>query len=226
MTVPGSTMTAGGDRPGGPHLARVDGNDADPVRAIGYGQGPALVRHLARLPVDDRRLRFGTTMSDAMIEHYVAGIDFSRDRVFGVAGPAGTLIGMAHLALDPLVEFAEIGLSVEQPFRDKGYGYMLLQRAIHHAANSGYRTLFMHCLDENAIMKHLARKAGLKVVTAHGEAHAHIALCPEAHGGEPAEVLDGQALIDTLFRQELASFLDGRLRVSAERACASTSAAP
>jgi len=219
-------MTASDDRLGGPHLARLPGNDADPVQVIEYGQSLALVRHLVRLPGDDRRLRFGATMSDALIEHYAAGIDFSRDRVFGVFAPDSTLIGAAHLALDLSLRFAEIGLSVEPAYRDKGYGYQLLQRAIQHAANSGYRTLFMHCLDENAIMKHLARKAGLKVVTAHGEAHARIALCRQAHGVEPARGLDGQALVDAALKQQLAPCSTGDARPSAEPACASALPTP
>ena len=170
-----------------------------------------LVRHLVRLPADDRRLRFGTATDDALIERYVAGIDFSRDRVFGVFAPNRTLIGMAHLALDPARQFAEIGLSVEAAYRDKGYGYVLLQRAILHAANSGYRTLFMHCLAENAVMQHLARKSGLIVVTAHGEASAHIALSRQVNDRQPARVFDGQAaLIDSLFKQQLASSLEAR----------------
>ncbi len=163
-----------------------------------------------------------------MIERYVAGIDFSRDRIFGVFALDRTLIGMAHLALDPTQWFAEIGLSVEPAYRDQGCGHALLQRAILHAANSGYRTLFMHCLAENAIMKHLARKSGLKVVVAHGEANAHLALSRQLHGVQPAKVFDGQAaLIDSLFKQHLASSIEARTTaVHPEPTSGSTSPAP
>lgn len=210
MTGIGS-LTACSGRHSGSHPARLPRSAGDPIHLLAHRQRPVLVRHLVRLPADDRRLRFGTATDDALIERYVAGIDFSRDRVFGVFAPNRTLIGMAHLALDPARRFAEIGLSVEPAYRDKGYGYVLLQRAILHAANSGYRTLFMHCLAENAIMQHLARKSGLKVVTAHGEANAHIALSRQVHGCQPVKVLDGQAaLIDSLFKQQLASSLEAR----------------
>ena len=190
-------------------LALLNESAGDPIHLLTPAQSPVFLRHLVRLPVDDRRLRFGTAMSDAMIERYVARIDFSRDRVFGVFSSDGRPIGMAHLALDPALGFAEIGLSVEPVYREKGCGYALLQRAMLHAANSGYRTLFMHCLAENAIMKHLARKSGLKVVIAQGEANAHIALSQQVHGGQTAQVIEGRAaLIDALLKQQLASSLE------------------
>ena len=46
-----------------------------------------IVRHLLRLPADDRRLRFGRSISDAAVGDYVGGIDFERDRVFGIQAP-------------------------------------------------------------------------------------------------------------------------------------------
>ncbi len=92
---------------------------------------------------------------------YVDGIDFERDRVFGIQGDDLGLIGVAQLALDPVEKLAELGVSVDPACRIKGYGYALLQRSVLHAANLGYRVLFMYCLAENAIMMRLARKAAL-----------------------------------------------------------------
>ncbi|HVE49226.1 MAG TPA: GNAT family N-acetyltransferase [Casimicrobiaceae bacterium] len=164
------------------------------------------MRHLERLPAESRRLRFGAPFGDEMIARYVDGIDFHRDRVFGVYSLDRRLIGMAHLALDPTQWFAEIGLSVEPAHRDRGYGHALLQHAIRHAASAGYRTLFMQCLAENEIIKHIAQKSGLEVVTAHGEANAHIALSQEADGVQSANALDGPpVLIDSVFKRPLAS---------------------
>jgi hypothetical protein len=36
----------------------------------------------------------------------------------------------------------------------------------------------MHCLSENSAMLHLARKQGMHIVSASGEADAHLALAP------------------------------------------------
>ena len=162
-----------------------------------------IARHLLQLPDEDRRLRFGQQIRDQAIRDYVDGIDFDRDRVFGILGPALELAGVAHLALDTAQKSAELGLSVDATLRVKGYGYALLQRALLHAANLGYRTLFMHCLAENAIMMRLARKAGLLVLIESGEADGRLKLDRVTHGGAFREaVADQMALVDAMLKQQ------------------------
>lgn len=162
-----------------------------------------IARHLLQLPAQDRRLRFGRSIRDDGIREYVAGIDFARDRVFGIHGAAMELIGIAHLALDPPAQVAELGLSVDPGSRVKGYGYALLQRALLHAANLGYRVLFMYCLAENRIMMHLAQKAGLTVVIDAGEADGRLKLDRFAHGGAFKEAMADQlALVDSMLKQQ------------------------
>jgi len=162
-----------------------------------------IARHLLQLPAEDRRLRFGQAISDAAVRSYVAGIDFRRDSVFGIHGAALDLVGVAHLALDAAQQVAELGLSVDPSARTKGFGYALLQRAVLRAANLGYRALFMYCLAENAIMMHLAKKAGLTVVIERGEADARLTLDRLAHGGTVREALADQfALVDVLLKQQ------------------------
>jgi GNAT superfamily N-acetyltransferase len=162
-----------------------------------------IVRHLLQLPGEDRRLRFGRSIGDDAIREYVAGIDFARDRVFGIHSPTLDLIGAGHLALDTGAQVAELGLSVDPSCRAKGYGFALLRRALLHAANLGYRVLFMYCLAENRIMLHLAQKAGLAVVIQGGEADARLKLDRGAHGGALREALADQfALVDILLKQQ------------------------
>jgi RimJ/RimL family protein N-acetyltransferase len=165
-----------------------------------------IIRHLAQLPENDRRLRFGRPIRDDAIRAYVEGIDFERDRVFGLLGPTLDLIGVGHLALSPEDQSAELGLSVDPAARVKGHGFALLQRALLHAANLGYRTLFMHCLAENRIMLHLATKAGLTVVIESGEADGRLKLDQRRHGSPLSEALaDQMALVDILFKQTRAA---------------------
>lgn len=162
-----------------------------------------IAAHLLHLPAEDRRLRFGHSIPDEAVRKYVAGIDFGRDSVFGIHGAALELIGVAHVALDPGHEVAELGVSVDLSSRTKGYGFTLLQRAVLHAANLGYRVLFMVCLAENGIMMHLAQKAGLTVVIERGEADARLQLDRLAHGGAIKEALADQfALVDVLLKQQ------------------------
>lgn len=164
---------------------------------------PDIVRHLLGLPLEDRRLRFGHAIRDEAVREYVARIDFERDRVFGIHGASLELIGVGHLALDPAKQAAELGVSVDPSCRGKGYGFALLKRVVLHAANLGYRALFMYCLAENRIMMHLAKKAGLTVVIEAGEADARLKLDRGAHGGALKEVMADQfALVDTMLKQQ------------------------
>lgn len=162
-----------------------------------------MLRHLRTLPPEDRRLRFGSYMNDAALEHYVNGIDFAHDMVFGIYGPDMSLTGMAHLALDREHQCAELGLSVEPASRGRGYGLALLSRGKLSAVTHGYTTLFMHCLAENRIMIHLARKAGLRLVTDRGEVDAHVQLEATSHGAIAREAIEDQiALADFLLKQQ------------------------
>jgi RimJ/RimL family protein N-acetyltransferase len=162
-----------------------------------------IARHLLLLPADDRRLRFGQHIRDEAVREYVGRIDFECDRVFGVHAPDLSLVGVAHLALDPAQKLAELGLSVDPSCRGKGYGFALLQRAVLHAANLGFRVLFMYCLAENRIMMHLARKAGLTLVVECGETDARLALDRGMHGGAFKEAMADQfALVDCMLKQQ------------------------
>lgn len=163
-----------------------------------------IARHLQRLSPAERRLRFGAAMSDAAIERYADSINFERDKLFGILESGVSLAGVGHLALDPDSGMAELGLSVDRLHRGKGYGFALLDRAKLRAMNLGYKTLYMHCLSENAIMIHLARKAGMQVVTAAGEADAYAQLAEATYGDFAREMIGDQvALIDYLFKQPI-----------------------
>jgi RimJ/RimL family protein N-acetyltransferase len=162
-----------------------------------------IAQHLLQLPAEDRRLRFGQHIRDEAVREYVTRIDFESDRVFGVHAPDLALAGVGHLALDQAQQIAELGLSVDPACRGKGYGFALLQRAVLHAANLGYRILFMVCLAENQIMMHLARKAGLTLVVEYGETDARLALDRGMHGGALKEALADQfALVDCMLKQQ------------------------
>ena len=173
------------------------------VQKLSPLQRPEMLRHLRTLSPEDLRLRFGTYMTVAALEQYVHRIDFAHDIVFGIFGRDMALIGMAHLALDRDHHYAELGLSVEPAQRGHGYGLTLLNRGKLGAVTRGYTTLFMHCLAENQIMIHLARKAGLKLVTEQGEVDAHLKLEATSHAAVAREAIEDQiALADLLFKQQ------------------------
>jgi RimJ/RimL family protein N-acetyltransferase len=174
-----------------------------PVQHLNPRHREDITRHLLLLPAEDRRLRFGRHMRDDMIREYVDGINFERDRVFGVQDADLNLIGFAHLALDPASRVAELGVSVDPSARGKGYGFALLERVVLHATNLGYRVLFMYCLAENGIMMHLARKAGLTLVVEAGEADARLKLDRVTPGDMFKEAMADQfALVDCMLKQQ------------------------
>jgi GNAT superfamily N-acetyltransferase len=155
----------------------------------------ALTAHFLALSADDRRLRFGTAVFDATIRDYVEHIDFDRDAAFGSFTDDLSLGGAAHVAVFNGV--AELGVSVLPGYRRRGIGSALFERASGFARNHFIRTLFMHCLIENAAMMHIARKSGMKIVTDGGEADAHLELTPLDAGTIASEFLQERlALFD------------------------------
>jgi GNAT superfamily N-acetyltransferase len=174
------------------------------VKRLAPNHRDALSRHFLALGADDRRLRFGSMISDAGMAEYVAGIDFNRGAVFGVFDDDLSLVGVAHVAVSDGV--AELGVSVLPGYRGQKIGTALFDRAGMFARNQLVRVLFMHCLAENQAMLHIARKSKMHIVAAGGEADAHLELPP----GDPAsiarELMQEQiALFDYALRSQVLS---------------------
>jgi len=162
---------------------------------------PKLAAHFLSLNAEDRRLRFGLPISDASVADYVERIEFARDAVFGVFDDELNLAGAAHLARAE--DHAELGVSVLPAHRGRGIGAALLERAHTHSRNWGIGTLFMHCLTENAAMMHLARKQGMRIAAASGEADAHLELAPaSAASFAKAQIADRVGLFDYALKSQ------------------------
>jgi RimJ/RimL family protein N-acetyltransferase len=152
------------------------------VRELDDTHRAAALSHFLALEAEDRHLRFGSPTSDAIIERYVANLNFNRDALFGVFNDALDLVGIAHLAYVPSANdgtrSAEFGVSVLHDDRHRGLGAGLLARAAVHARNTHIDTLFVHCLAKNKAMMHLAHKLGMRVEFAYGDADAYLILPP------------------------------------------------
>lgn len=177
-------------------------------RLLPAGRAPALVReltsidrerlltHFLGLDEDDRLLRFGQVVPDHVIENYVRTLDFSRDTVFGVFDQQLQLVGVGHLAYLPAEgdkRTAEFGVSVTESARGQGIGTRLFERAAIRSRNTHVTTLYMHCLSRNSTMMHIAKKAGMKIEYAYGEADAYLTLPPADQTSIIAEMLQEQA---------------------------------
>lgn len=146
-----------------------------------------ILRHFLALKESDRLLRFGTYLPDEMIAKYVAGLDFTRDTLFGVVSRNFRLVGVGHLAFAPRKEddditdkdkVAEFGVSVSESARGKGVGSKLFERGAIHCRNADVDTLYMHFLSTNHTMVHIAKKAGMEIFREYGEADAYLKVLP------------------------------------------------
>src|SRR3989441_9992763 len=174
-----------------------------PIRELSRAERPSLHEHFLALGSHDRRLRFGTPLSDHSVREYIERIDFGHDAVFGVADDELRLLGVAHVARGD--GHAELGISVLEGHRSRGIGGALLARAHMHARNWGVHALFTHCLSENGAMMHLARKQGMDIVAEAGEADAWLKLAPaDASTYLGAAFEQRVALFDYALKQQLA----------------------
>jgi len=168
------------------------------VRELTAVDRERLLTHFLALAEDDRLLRFGQIVPDHVIENYVRAIDFTRDTVFGVFDNQLQLVGVGHLAYLPAEgdkRTAEFGVSVLESVRGQGIGSRLFERAAIRSRNTHVTTLYMHCLSRNSTMMHIAKKAGMKIEYAYGEADAYLTLPPADQSSIIAEMLQKQAAV-------------------------------
>lgn len=176
------------------------------VRELASKDREQLLTHFLALGSEDRLLRFGQTVPDHVIENYVRTIDFSRDTVFGVFDHELELIGVGHLAYLPAEgdkRTAEFGVSVLESARGHGVGTKLFERAAIRSRNTRVSMLYMHCLSRNATMMHIAKKSGMRIEYAYGEADAYLSLPPADHSTIIAEMMQEQsALFDYALKRQ------------------------
>ncbi|CAG4906559.1 GNAT family N-acetyltransferase [Paraburkholderia saeva] len=168
------------------------------VRELTVIDRERLLAHFLALDADDRLLRFGQIVPDHVIENYVRTIDFKRDTVFGVFDAKLQLTGVGHLAYLPAEgdkRTAEFGVSVLESARGEGIGTKLFERAAIRSRNTHVTMLYMHCLSRNSTMMHIARKSGMKIEYAYGEADAYLTLKPADQSSIIAEMLQEQAAV-------------------------------
>ena len=176
-----------------------------PVQRLNENTRGAFIEHFLALPPEDRRLRFGSSLSAEGITAYGIGIDFDRDAIFGVHDDRLALVGIAHVAFGG--DGAELGLSVLPAHRGTGIGSALFERGAEHARNRFVGRLFMYCLNENAAIMHIARKYGMSIVTEGGDADAHLPLPPASPASIAGEfVTERFALYDYALKAHVAAW--------------------
>lgn len=133
--------------------------------------------HLLRLDPEDRIMRFGGPVSDWFIESHSERIDAAGTIVLGCFID-GVLRGAAELIHLPGEHppAAELGLSVERPFQDRGIGRRLFDGALTVARNRLVGVVHVVFLPENAKMRHLLASSGATIEAYPASGEASIAL--------------------------------------------------
>lgn len=144
-----------------------------PQKLTRYNEKTKVVQHLQTLKEDDRRLRFGTIVTDEYIVKYVDEYWDTEGAWFGVYDGL-TIVAVVHVSVSG--KEAELGLSVDNHYRDRKIGQKLFERAAFYIRSKNIKHVFMHCLSENAAMRHLAHKYGMTLVTQSGETDARAAI--------------------------------------------------
>ena len=130
--------------------------------------------------------------------------------MFGVFEDDLRLSGVAHVAIGG--GLAEFGVSVLPGQRKRGIGGTLFEHAHAFARNQFIRTMFMHCLTENRVMMHIAKKSGMTICSEHGEADAYLKLPPLDAATIAAEMFNERV---ALFDYALKAHMDAARRLNA-----------
>lgn len=146
------------------------------VRKLSILDKQRIVYNLISLQGEDRRLRFGTMCTDQYIIDYVTKSFEQESKWFGVDHIDGRLVATCHVAI--YNGEAELGCCVDEDFRGEGLAQQMFDRAVTWLRTKGITDVFMHCLTENAAMRHIARKNEMAVVSCCGDTDAKVEVNP------------------------------------------------
>ena len=145
------------------------------IRRLWVGERDKIRDHLLRLDGEDRVLRFGGYASAAHIAAYCARLDWTRVLVAGyVAGGEVRGLGQLELIGAGWPRAAELAVSVERPFQNRGIGTALLRRLVIAARNRLIERVYMICVIDNGRAVRMARRLDGALQFRDGAAEARI----------------------------------------------------
>jgi GNAT superfamily N-acetyltransferase len=164
-----------------------------------------LLAHFLALGSADRRLRFGLAVTDNFLRHYVSMAVADEHSEIFVIFADGNVAAVCHVAISK--SEGELGFSVLPRYRGSGMTSALFTRAVSYLRVHNISTVYIHCLSENRVMQHIARKNQMSVVTEMGESDARLTVA------EPTLLTVYQnnsahrvAVYDALMRQHISVF--------------------
>lgn len=156
--------------------------------------------HLRRLDAADRYARFTGTVSTESVDRHVERLDWSRTIVLGALERA-SLVGAVELCTDRALwpDEAELAISIERAYQNRGIGSVLVRRALTVARNRGVRRVHLLCLPENRRMRGLVRRLGARTTVDSDEVAAVVDLPRPDQFSIALEALEeGGGVVNTL----------------------------
>jgi GNAT superfamily N-acetyltransferase len=170
--------------------------DREPVvfRRLWPREQDEVLAHLLRLGPDDRQLRFGGVMRDGDIAAYVGRMNWSRSLIVGCE-VGGVLRGIGELKAicRDSTPTAEVAVTVEQPFQNRGIGARLFRRLMTLAANRGFRRLYVLCVAQNQRMRNIVLHHGASLTHYQSEIEGEVDLPWPSHLTLAQEMIDEYA---------------------------------
>jgi GNAT superfamily N-acetyltransferase len=134
-------------------------------------------RHLKALEPEDKISRFGYPASDQSIDQLVLNMCYHpQDHELWYARDDGERVGWGHMAKNDDDSW-EIAVSVNRDFQRQGIGNQLIREMLAFAKFHHINEVYMHCIEDNRVIQHLANKNDLKTRSrGDGERTAAIAI--------------------------------------------------
>jgi predicted Fe-S protein YdhL (DUF1289 family)/GNAT superfamily N-acetyltransferase len=146
----------------------------DGGQRLGSAHTMATLTHLMALSADDRRARFGHTLSDEALARFVAALDWGGQWLWGIMENEH-IVALAHLSPPVSDEAWELAVSVLPSERARGLGRQLLNAAREVAgAVAPGGVLMMRGSAQNPALQRLARTGSIH--TSEGELSVHFPL--------------------------------------------------
>jgi RimJ/RimL family protein N-acetyltransferase len=121
---------------------------------------------------------FGIPTGEDVIHDLVDKILANPDEhYFLVALKGNEWVGVIHMARISETQM-EFGVMVHEDHRHLGIADDMMREAITWIQNRKYDTLYLHCLNRNSAMKHLADKHGLVIYEDHGDIESRTSVPP------------------------------------------------
>lgn len=139
------------------------------VRPVRPDDEELLAEFFHRVSPEDLRFRFLTGLREVGRDRLVAmtQIDYARTMHF-LAFTEGRLIASAVLACNPRRTHAEVALSVDAGFKERGVSWTLMQHVIAYARAEGIKTIESIESADNRTALALEREMGFETVSAEG----------------------------------------------------------